>query len=90
MLRIALIFVLITLLGRAFWQFVDGLVEGATGGRLPQRRGRPAGDQSIQMARDPVCGTFVVRERAVVVADGTRRVYFCSTACRDRYRAKSA
>jgi YHS domain-containing protein len=39
------------------------------------------------MVRDPVCGTFVLPERAVTVADGSTRVFFCSTACRDKYTA---
>ena len=60
---------------------------------------RPAGprqpaaagpQQSVHMERDPVCGTFVVPERSVSVDDGTGRVYFCSTACRDKYRARTA
>jgi YHS domain-containing protein len=39
------------------------------------------------MERDPVCGTFVVPERAVSLAEASGRMYFCSAACRDRYRA---
>jgi len=39
------------------------------------------------MVRDPVCGTFVLPERALVVSDGRQRVYFCSSRCRDAYRA---
>jgi YHS domain-containing protein len=44
----------------------------------------------IQMARDPVCGTFVIPERAVTLDDGTRLVHFCSTECRDAFRARPA
>jgi YHS domain-containing protein len=40
------------------------------------------------MVRDPVCGTFVVPERAVTIADGRTTVSFCSEACRDKYRAR--
>jgi YHS domain-containing protein len=42
------------------------------------------------MQRDPVCGTFVVPRDALTLANGKDRVYFCSTACRDAYRAKIA
>jgi YHS domain-containing protein len=92
MLRVILVLVLITLLGRAFWRLVDGIVEGVTGtSRLPrQRRGAVGGTESVQMSRDPVCGTFVVPDRAVTLTDGAKRVYFCSTACRDKYRARTA
>ena len=42
------------------------------------------------MVRDPVCGTFVVPDGALTIADGRARVYFCSEKCRDQYRARSA
>jgi len=46
--------------------------------------------QSVHMERDPVCGTYVVPERSISVDDGAGRVYFCSAACRDKYRARTA
>jgi YHS domain-containing protein len=49
-----------------------------------------APQQGVAMARDPVCGTFVVADRAVTLVDGRSRVYFCSNACRDKYRARTA
>jgi YHS domain-containing protein len=42
------------------------------------------------MERDPVCGTFIVRDRALTLSDGSRQVYFCSPGCRDAYRARIA
>jgi YHS domain-containing protein len=42
------------------------------------------------MARDPVCGTYVVPDRAVAIDEGRRRLFFCSTACRDQYRTRSS
>ena len=81
MLRLLLLFCLIVFLARAFWQLVDGVVEGATGQPRRQRRSR-----GIAMARDPVCGTFVVPDRAVAMSVAGQQLYFCSTACRDRYR----
>jgi YHS domain-containing protein len=91
-LRLALFIVLAILVARAFWRTVDGIVEGFTGGRVrrdgvPQRNGEA---RSVQMVRDPVCGTFVVPDRAIVVRDGARQVYFCSAACRDKYAARTA
>ena len=85
MVRLLLILGLIIFLGRAFWQLVDGIVEGATGRPL---RGA-ARARGIAMARDPVCGTFVVPERAIALTVGGQQLYFCSTACRDRYRTQS-
>lgn len=42
-----------------------------------------------ELVRDPNCGTFVPKSRAVVIGTGEGAVYFCSTTCRDAY-AKSA
>jgi YHS domain-containing protein len=71
--------------------FMEGL-RGSGGDGPASRRGRGAAkpSQAVHMARDPVCGTFVVPERAVSVAVGRERVYFCSEQCRDSYRARTA
>ena len=84
MVRLALIVLLIIVIARAFWRVIDGLIEGLSGGprSTPLRRG--------QMVRDPVCGTFVLPDRAVALDDGSERVWFCSAACRDKYRARTA
>jgi YHS domain-containing protein len=73
------------LIARAFWRVIDGLVEGLTG-----RNSAPGAQVGMQMVRDPVCGTFVLPDRAVSLAEGSRNVFFCSTRCRDKYRARTA
>ena len=85
MIRIALLLVLFIVVARAFWRVVDNIVEAATG---EPRRGGGVPAQGVAMVRDPICGTFVVRERALTLTDGAARVYFCSEACRDQYRAR--
>ena len=82
----ALLSVLIIFIARAFWLLVDGILRGVSG-RPPSTRVPTRG---VQMVRDPVCGTFVVPDRAVMITDGRRQLFFCSTGCRDRYRAKTA
>jgi hypothetical protein len=86
MLRFALLLVLCAVIARAFWRVVDGIVEGMTGppprSRVPQT--------GVAMARDPVCGTFVVPASAVTLVDGRTRLFFCSDACRDKYRARAS
>ncbi|OFV92323.1 MAG: hypothetical protein A3G76_11815 [Acidobacteria bacterium RIFCSPLOWO2_12_FULL_65_11] len=86
MLRLALLIVLFALAARAFWRLVDGVVDGFTGrarrGTVPQR--------SVSMVRDPVCGTYVIPDRALAVGDASQQVFFCSSRCRDKYRAKTA
>jgi uncharacterized protein len=85
MLRLLLLLVLIVLLARGFWRMVDGIVEGLTGRGSSGVPGR-----GVQMVRDPVCGTFVLPERALTLSDGRQRIFFCSAACRDKYRARTA
>jgi uncharacterized protein len=84
LLRLLLFVILAVIVARTFWRIVDGVREGLTGGRTlagtPQR--------GVEMVRDPVCGTFVVPDRAPSIDGAGGPVYFCSTACRDRYRAQ--
>ena len=83
-------FILVLLLGlilsRPFWRLVGGALRGVV--RVERAKSVPP--QGVQMERDPVCGTFVVPAAAVTLADGSRKIFFCSTACRDRYRARTA
>jgi YHS domain-containing protein len=37
------------------------------------------------MARDPVCGTFVVPSSALAVRGKSGTVYFCSDKCRQAF-----
>jgi YHS domain-containing protein len=86
MLRLALLLLLAILLIRALWRLVSGVVDGIAGPQAPGQRSKHA----VQMARDPVCGTFVVPGRAVSLTEREGPIYFCSKACRDRYRARTA
>ena len=85
--RLVLFIVLGIFVARAFWRLVDGVVAGIKGapnahGRVPTR--------GVAMVRDPVCGTFVVPDHALMITDGRTRLFFCSDACRDTYRARTA
>jgi YHS domain-containing protein len=79
---------------RAIWKLLQGVMIGMSGHAGRRRApGQPASGppaHGVQMARDPICGTYVVPERAVAIRDGRQAVYFCSEACRDKYRAKTA
>ena len=85
LMRLALFVILAFFIGRALWRLLDAIIEGATGqrgggGQVPQR--------GVQMVRDPVCGTFVVRDHALTLTDGRTEMFFCSDACRDTYRKR--
>ena len=82
MVRLVLLLVLAIIISRMFWRIVRSFGDGLSGGqpRVPPR--------GVPMVRDPVCGTFVLAERAVELVEGRSRVFFCSDACRDKYRAR--
>ena len=86
MVRIALFVVLFIFIARMFWRIVDNIIEAA-GGRPPRGTAAAPG---AKMVRDPVCGTFILPDRARSIGDGRSRVYFCSDACRDKYRPGAA
>jgi YHS domain-containing protein len=84
MLRFSLVALLIVMLARAFWQLVDSVIEGATGGS----RQRPGTAAATKLARDPVCGTHIVPNPSLSVVHGGATEYFCSDRCLKSYRAR--
>jgi len=84
LLKLVLVFVIlraIYLLLRGVWR---GVVDAA---RVPPPEARPTAGTLVQ---DPVCGTFVVRERALSAHAGGTTHYFCSEQCRRQYGARTA
>jgi len=95
MLRDLLLLILVLLVARAASRIVGGILQGLTGlsqspragsARDPRRGHAPP--QGVQMVRDPVCGIYVVPDRALSLTHGSGPVYFCSADCRDKYRAR--
>ena len=86
--RLVLFIILGIFVARAFWRLMDGIAEGVRGG--PPRGKSRVPSRGVQMVRDPVCGTFVLPDRALTLTDGRARLYFCSIACRDKYHASSS
>jgi uncharacterized protein len=76
-LRIILLLVII----RLIWRFVSGILEGL----MPERAASQRRMTSVPLVRDPVCGTYVVRARAISANAGGETQYFCSEKCRDAY-----
>ena len=78
---------------RAIWKLFEGIKAGMSVRTVDQARGRESNippAQGVQMAKDPVCGTYVVPDSALSVNVGRQTIYFCSAACRDKFRAKTA
>jgi len=89
MVRIILLLVLIAFVARAFWKIVDGVLQGVRGGP-PGRVPTNTPPRGVHMARDPVCGTYVIPERAVSLTTGDGPLFFCSDRCRDAFRRRTA
>lgn len=69
--------ILILIIARILWRMIAG----------PFRRPRHErkGRVSTPLVRDPVCGTYLLPDRAVKTGSGDGTLYFCSEACRAKY-----
>ncbi len=85
LIRLALYVVVVLLLARALRGFLAGLSQGLSGRRQPASRI----EQGVRMARDPICGTFVIPANALAVRDGRGLHHFCSARCRDAFVARA-
>ena len=68
---------------RAVSRLLRGIAEGM---RVPQVQPPSA----VPLARDPVCGTFVVPSRALTIGSGAQMRFFCSEKCRRAYELNLA
>ena len=66
---------------------ISRLLRGIAEGMRPSRVEDPA---AVPLARDPICGTFVVPARALTGGTGADIQYFCSEKCRRAYEMKAA
>jgi YHS domain-containing protein len=49
----------------------------------------PAQAGSTMLHKDPVCGAYVSEAVAVTLKDNGQTMWFCSEACRDKYRRRA-
>ena len=82
--RALLILALFWVIARLFWRFVEGVVSGATAPG-PQGSRKGSMQTGVKMMPCPVCGTYVVPGKAIMLTSGGGPVYFCSDKCRAEY-----
>ena len=90
MVRAILLFLFFLFVARAIWRLVEGVARGAMGGgAAPAARGRRgrATPSAVKMTQCPVCGTYVVPEKAITGVSKGKVVHFCSDACRATFAA---
>lgn len=77
MLGWALRIIVILIIVRILWRMIMG----------PMRRPRHErnGKKTVPLVRDPVCGTYLLPDRAVKTGAGESTLYFCSETCRAKY-----
>jgi len=75
----------ILLVVRLVLRFVGGLMQGLRGVSPPPRV--DARDRAVALVKDPVCGTYLPKEKAIA-GRGTPPVYFCSEACRRAFEQR--
>ena len=59
----------------------------------PKRRTAPGGPVERvggELVRDPHCGTYIPKARAIAVGSGSDTRYFCSATCRDAFGVRSS
>jgi YHS domain-containing protein len=93
-------FILLMIVIRVIWRFLGGIIDGLSGDSSARSRGSQrsawrggvgpggpgGGAASVPLVRDPVCGTYVVRTKALTTGSGEQTQYFCSEKCRDEFR----
>ena len=88
MARMLLFLVLSIILSRMFWRVAASFMEGLTG--VQRRPPASPPQRGVHMVRDPVCGTFVVPDRAVMLHDGRAQVFFKYRAEQNSRRGRTA
>ena len=71
--------ILVILVARALWRLMAGIVHGFSEPSDSRQQ------RAVALARDPICGTYVVPGRALAMRDGALVRYFCSERCRDTF-----
>ena len=85
LVRYILLLLLLVFLARFVSRLLRGIMQGMAGTE-PQARGRSAPNSpAVKMARDPVCGTYVVPGKALEMTQGRETLFFCSEKCRTQY-----
>lgn len=51
----------------------------------PKPKGRDLREFEDELVKDPVCGIYIPKNKAISVRVGGTKVYFCSKECREKY-----
>jgi uncharacterized protein len=82
MVRLLLALILVSMVLRAVSRLMRGITAGM---QAPPRSAQPP---AVALARDPVCGTYVVPAKALTAGQGAETRFFCSEKCRRAWQLK--
>lgn len=71
--------ILILIVLRILWRMIMGPM------RRPRHERGKGPRRSMPLVRDPVCGTYLLPDRAIKTGTGDHTLYFCSETCRAKY-----
>jgi len=74
-------FLVVMVLMRLAWKFLAGLAQGA-----PARPAQVRPAKAVSLVRDPACGTYIDRSRAMTLGYKGETHYFCSEDCRANFK----
>ena len=95
LLKLLLVFFVV----RAVMLLVGGLMRGlVNAARIPDDEQATSGTRSRggvakshgTLVQDPVCGTYVLQDRALPMKTASGTAFFCSERCRSAYDAQAA
>jgi len=82
-------FIIIAVVGYVFYRALKSWMIG-TMARPEDLNGRSGNAVDDVLVQDPVCKTYIAQRSAIALHEGDEVLYFCSEACRERYRREHA
>lgn len=85
----AILYVIVAVLAISALRSVIGMFARAFANFVtphPPAQRRPTVEAGGELKRDPVCGTFISTATALQKKSGAEVYYFCSEACRQKFR----
>ncbi len=73
-------FLVVMVLVRLAWKFLTGFAQGAT------TRPQAPPTKTVALVRDPACGTYIDRSRAMTLRHNGVTHHFCSEDCRTGFQ----
>ena len=82
MIKLIVWLLLIAMALRGLVKLLRGVSEGLYGPPAPKA------PKAVPLARDPICGTYVVPSKALSAGAGAQTKFFCSDNCRRAYAVR--